>query len=482
MSLKILNSNLFILNMKSRLPFKFGISTMTAVPHLILKLTVELEGQIVTGYSSDHLPPKWFTKQADVPLEKEVADMIEVITRACETSRELDPSSSVFSFWLKLYQAQREWAASTSHPPLLWGFGVSLVERAVIEAMCKHEETTFFQAVKSNLFGIRFGSIYPELDGLSPADILPKTPMGTIKIRHTVGLGDPITNGDISPAEILNDGLPQSLESILHTYRIKYLKIKISGDIEADFNRLKQIATVTRSQGVECSFTLDGNENYHDVEAFREMWSRLCSERKLHEFLTGLIFVEQPYHREIALSESVETHFTRWSDRPDIIIDESDGSIGDLEHALKIGYAGVSYKNCKGVFKGFTNAAYLHAKRSANPERQFILSSEDLSTVGPISLLQDLAALSTLQVSHSERNGHHYFKGLSMWSEQVQNEMLSCHPDLFRLHETGFPTLDIDEGSISLESVNKAPFGIGFELGTDGLIPLDEWNYAMLEG
>ena len=72
-----------IQNMRTHMPFKFGISTMTAVPHLVLGMVLEEGGRTGRGCSADHLPPKWFTKNPDTSLEDEVGDMIAVI---CHTS------------------------------------------------------------------------------------------------------------------------------------------------------------------------------------------------------------------------------------------------------------------------------------------------------------------------------------------------------------------------------------------------------------
>jgi hypothetical protein len=60
-----------------------------------------------------------------------------------------------------------------------------------------------------------------------------------------------------------------------------------------------------------------------------------------------------------------------------------------------------------------------------------------LSNVGPLSLQQDLAVMATLGVDHLERNGHHYFRGMSMLPPAVQTALLSAHDDLYRRHEEG---------------------------------------------
>jgi hypothetical protein len=106
------------------------------------------------------------------------------------------------------------------------------------------------------------------------------------------------------------------------------------------------------------------------------------------------------------------------------------------------------------------------------------MSGEDLSNVGPVALLQDLAVCATLGIQSVERNSQHYFKGLSMHSPAVQEQVLTHHADLYRPHETGhFATLRISNGQIAVGSVVNAPFGVGFELDLAPFTSLKEWRF-----
>ena len=115
----------------------------------------------------------------------------------------------------------------------------------------------------------------------------------------------------------------------------------------------------------------------------------------------------------------------------------------------------------KGVFKGVCNACLIAHRNRGRRGRQLILSAEDLANVGPIALPQDLAVVATLGIAHVERNGHHYFRGMSSWPFSVQDCVLRQHADLYRRHELGFPVLDIKDGKLSTDSVLRAPFGSG---------------------
>ena len=123
-----------------------------------------------------------------------------------------------------------------------------------------------------------------------------------------------------------------------------------------------------------------------------------------------------------------------------MIIDEADASLADLPRALALGYAGTSHKNCKGLLKGLANAMLL--RRCGG-----ILSGEDLSNIGPVALLQDLAVMAALGVPHVERNGHHYFCGTSMWPAETGDSLCAAHPGLYE-RRGDFAALRIQDGSL----------------------------------
>jgi len=476
-SVKVHDIDLYVLNMRTRMPFRYGIASMTAVPYLFVRCDLEADGERRQGVAADILPPKWFTKNPETPFRDDLVEMRRVIESACGFTRQIGRAETVFDLWQQVYNAQKRWAAGEGYPPLLWNFGVSLAERAVIDAFCRATNMTLDRVVRANTLGIRLGALYSELAADRPADLLPEKPLRTIIARHAVGLADPPTDADIPDAERLDDGLPQSLEAAIRAYGLTHFKIKIGGSAARDLERLKRIAAVIRENAApDYAFTLDGNETYQNVAQFRALWQSLTDDPELADFLRHLIFVEQPLHRDAALSAETQETLNRWNDRPPIIIDESDGEIGSLPRALACGYVGTSHKNCKGIFKGIANACLIAHLRRAHPDRPYILSGEDLCNVGPVALLQDMAALATLGIDHAERNGHHYFRGLSMLPDDLQESVLSAHPDLYRRHERGFPTLNVRQGRVEVDSVVDAPFGCGFEIDPSRFTPLTAWN------
>ncbi len=481
MRLHIRETQLFIQNLHTRLPFRYGIVTMTRVPHLILRITMEVDGRIQHGFAADNLAPKWFAKNPASTVQDDISEMLTVIQHACEVAKQITSATSIFECWQQVYSAQRQWAEAEQLPPLLWGFGVSLIERGLIDASCRNRQCSFSASISQNTFALPLAFFFPELSSLVPASFIPSKPHPEVIVRHTIGLTDPLTDEEITPQDRLDDGLPESLQQCLGRYGITHLKIKLSGEADADLQRLKRIASLIKSAGTRCAFTLDGNENYRSLTPFRHLWETLLADPMLARFLENLIFVEQPLHRSVALSPATALEMIVWRERPPIIIDESDAEVGTLASALACGYSGTSHKNCKGVFKGIANACLIAYRRRLDPTAQLHISAEDLTNVGPIALLQDLAVIGTLGITHAERNGHHYFAGLSEFPEEIQKGVFLHHQDLYERHPSGFPTLRIRSGKMAIDSVNSAPFGCAFEPDTSSFIPIETWRFESLE-
>lgn len=475
MTLHIRDGTIHVAELHTRLPFRYGIATMTRTPHAFVSVEVEIDGQCHQGVAADHLPPKWFTKDPARGLDDEVDEMARVIEHAVQASRGMR-GGSPFAVWRELWAAQADWGQRERLPPLLTHFGTSLVERALIEAFCRAAGQPFHRLLFVDQLGIQLGNIHAPLAGSAPGDLLPDRPLQQIIARHTVGLADPLTDGEIPAKDCLDDGLPQSLEACIRAYGLRHFKIKVNGEIQQDGNRLLAIArTVAENARQDFAFTLDGNEQFHSVSEFRDFWTHIQGQAGMKRFFERCLFVEQPLHRSVALEEQSGRQLLDWPDRPPLIIDESDGDLESLPRALALGYSGTSHKNCKGVFKGIANACLLsHLGR--NKGRKVIMSGEDLVNIGPVALLQDLAVCAALGITSVERNGHHYFAGLSFWPPTMQENTLRNHGDLYRPSAQGWPRLNIHDGMIDLDSINAAPFGVGWAVPLDEIPTLDQWR------
>ena len=478
MGIEVTRADQYVRTNDKRMAFHFGNVVASEGAHHFLDLGLSVEGEPADGVSMVGIAPLWFLKDPDLSLTAANEQLLEVFEAACEHALALDPAETPFDLWHKLYERQREWAADTSHPPLLWAYGVSMVEQAVIDAYCRHRETTFADAVREGALGIEPGRIYPEL-GDEPAAYLPGKPTREAAVRHTVGLTDPLTRDEIDPEDRLDDGLPQSLEAYVEDDGVDHFKIKLSADEARDAERLARIGEVLAASGLDEYFcTVDANEQYESVDEFKAQWERHVENPALAPVIDRVAYVEQPLPRGRALTEETGAVLREWVERPSIIIDESDDGLDSAGRAIDLGYAGTSHKNCKGVFKGVINRCLIEKRRreAGTDDPEYVMSGEDLTTIGPVELLHDLAVMGTLGMDHVERNGHHYYRGLSFLPVDLQETVLDAHGDLYERHDDGFVALSVDDGRMSFGSVVDAPFGRDFELDLGRFTPLSRWT------
>ncbi len=459
--------------MRTRFPFQYGIASMTALPHLFIRVDLVVDGRPVSGFTSEGLPPKWFTKNPETLYEQDLAEMLAVIQNASRIAENAaQQPTTYFAWWQSVYEEQSSWARVREQPALLAHLGTSLMERAVLDALSKASAMPLHRLLHTDRLGIDLGQVRSELTGVSVSGTIAAEPLATVEVRHTVGLGDPLHVGDAPP---LNDGLPLALEECIRTYGLHVFKIKISGNLGTDRPRLREMAAIFTAycpQGFR--LTLDGNEQFRQLADFRAYYTELQADPSLAPLFQNLLFVEQPLHRQHALEDEFAAELARWPQAPSLILDEADADLSSLPRALDLGYSGTSHKNCKGIIKGLANKALLKM-RASRIRHAPILSGEDLANVGPVALLQDLSIMALLGITHVERNGHHYFRGLSMYSTTFQQAVLQAHADLYRRHEDGFPTLDIRAGVLDLTSVNNAPFGCAVSLEAEDFLPLKTW-------
>lgn len=457
MEIQILSVDLVRHDISTRMPFKYGIATMTHVPHLFVRIEARFDGVSQKGISADHLPPKWFTKEPDKDPLEEIDDMLRVIEKAGEHARAIS-GDSVFNIWQRLYREQDTWAKQEGIPSLLAHFGTSLIERALIDTFCRFQNSTFPTLLQENAFGIAWDSLRPELASLQPKDLL-SAPLKSVIARHTVGMADPLAEDDIPEDERLNDGLPQSLEACIQFYGVRHLKIKVNGILDKDIERLEAIeALIAKLELNDVGFTLDGNEQFKDVDSFRTFWNEVQTSERMRSFFKQLIFVEQPFHRDLALTDDIGTALKAWAYAPPIIIDESDASLDSAPRALELGYKGTSHKNCKGVFKGILNRCLINFKNQQAGREQYLMSGEDLANIGPVANHLDLVVQATLGIESVERNGHHYFTGLSVFNDEIQANALTSFPRLYT-REEDFVRLNIQNGRLDVSELLEMPFG-----------------------
>jgi L-alanine-DL-glutamate epimerase-like enolase superfamily enzyme len=397
--------------------------TLTQAPQAFVRARVRLEnGKQAEGAAAELLAPKWFDKNPGLSNE----DNFEQLRDSMRQAR-------------AAYLAGGDNTAYGHSRPavgLVENFGPALLDRALLDALCRALGISFYEAIRKNLVGLDLAPGF--LESLKPAP--------QIAARHTVGLVDPITSLDNKTP--VKDGLPETLEEVIARYAHRWFKLKVGGDARADVERLSAIAAVLDRIAEPYRASLDGNEQYADADAVLDLLDRIESEPRLKRLASSIVFIEQPIKRQNALAADISA----LARQKPVIIDESDDSLDAFPRAKALGYRGVSSKTCKGLYKSLINAARCEAWGEG-----YFMTGEDLTIQAGLALQQDLALVSLLGLTHVERNGHHYVNGMAGLPVGEQQSFLKEHQDLYE-QSHGAVRLRIKGGMIQMKSLDCPGF------------------------
>jgi len=409
-------------DVRLRMPFRFGVVTLTESPQAFVRCRIRTEdGREGEGAAAELLAPKWFDKNPALSNE----DNYEQLRASLRAARER----------YLAHGAETAWRHSSPGKGLVENYGPALIDRAVLDALLRALGISFYKAIQQNVIGAE------PFEGIDlPSFLAGLKPLWRIAARHTVGLVDPITAADIKVR--VDDGLPETLEEVVARYRHRWFKLKVGGDAGADAERLAAIAAVLDRTPDPYHVSLDGNEQYEDMAGVAELWRTMKSDRRLARLVASIVFIEQPVKRSAALERPVEG-----IEKP-VIIDESDDSLEAFPRARALGYKGVSSKTCKGIYKSLINRA-----RCAAWGAEYFMTGEDLTIQPGLALQQDLALVSVLGLTHLERNGHHYVNGMADLPRAEQQAFLTAHPDLYE-QSHGAVRVRIENGELAIDSLD----------------------------
>jgi hypothetical protein len=445
-------------DVRLRMPFRFGVVTLTEATEAYVHVRVELEdGGDAWGTAAEMLAPKWFDKDPALSNAENVQQLRRSLRLARGFYTEGRRARTPFRLFADTYHFQVAECGKQGLNPLIAGYGPALLDRAVLDAVCRGRGISFYDAVRANVPGIDPVHFLPEFTGFdTDAFLAALKPAREIHARHTVGLVDPITAAD--RREPVGDGLPETLEDVVDRYGHTYFKLKVGGDVAADVARLTAIASVLDRRRAPYFVTLDGNEQYGSVEDVLALWTAMSRVPALRRLVEAVLFIEQPIARSVALLRDIAPLAAH---RP-VIIDESDADLDAFVEAREVGYRGVSSKTCKGFYKSIINAARCARWNAEAARPAYFMSGEDLTTQAGVAVQQDLALVSLLGLTHVERNGHHYMNGMAARPSGEQRAFLAAHGDLYEATD-GITRLRIREGRLAIASLDCPGFATAAE-------------------
>ncbi|HEY3180554.1 MAG TPA: enolase C-terminal domain-like protein, partial [Casimicrobiaceae bacterium] len=339
MTFSVVAVELFERPVRLRLPFRFGGATLREAPQAFVRARIRFpDGRSASGWAAEMMMPKWFDKSPQRSNAQNLDDLRRSLLFAAHAYESESNARTAFGHAASHYRLLLTTGADEGLNALVASFGAALVDRAILDAVCRGQNLSFATAIRNNVPAID-AALAPDLRGFAfDAFLAALLPVSSIAARHTVGLLDPLTSADVVDRP---DDLPVALDEVIARYGHRHFKLKLSGNVAEDIERLTQTVAVLDALP-EYAVTLDGNEQFESVETVRDFWRAVDAAPRLQRLESATLYLEQPLPRELALSTDVHA----LARLKPLIIDESDANFDVFPLARRLGYAGVSGKSC----------------------------------------------------------------------------------------------------------------------------------------
>src|SRR5258706_10838294 len=148
--LRVREVDVFLRRVRTRMPFRYGKAEVTGQPYAHLRVRCE---PAATGVSAAALPPLWFDKRPGLTHEDSIRDLLRSVALASEVYRGTADAGAYNLHRTCEPEARRRCAAEGMND-LTAGFGVALLDAAILDATCRLAGRTFHQGLKEDLFGL----------------------------------------------------------------------------------------------------------------------------------------------------------------------------------------------------------------------------------------------------------------------------------------------------------------------------------------
>jgi len=464
---RVLAVDIGVRAMALRLPFKFGAATLTRCPQVFVRATVDGGAHgTAQGWAAELMVPRWFDKRPGLSQADNVRHLQLALEAAAQAYTRSAPMAA-FALFTRHYEALMAHGESAGLTALSTSFGQAVIDRAVLDALCRALGVPVHVAFQRNLVGIEDTPLAGDLRGWNWNGWLARlTAAPHLEARHTVGMLDAL-EGDTEDAA----GLPVSLPAVVRHYGHRYFKIKLGGDPATDLARLDAVLGALDAAAPGHRFSLDGNEQYADMATLQALCTGLRALPRLAARPEALLYIEQPLPRDASMAPAL----AGLAAPAPLLLDEADGTLDAFPAARAHGWRGVSSKGCKGLYKAVLNRARCDQWNltARNASDRCFMSAEDLTCQAGLAVQQDLALASLLGLGHCERNGHHYVDGFGDAPTAEQQAFAAAHTDLYETH-AGRPRLAIRDGRIAFESLMQPGFAHVAEPDFASLHPLSQ--------
>ena len=358
LTVTVCGCRLYFLPVKTRVPYQFGLETMSEVMCARVCLTVrDRDGRQSEGWGETPLSVGWVWPGALSFREREEA-LLEFSRRLAAAwaafptaGHPLEIGHAFLEEALPALRAQfnssrgagaqMPWLAAlvccSAFDVALYDAYGCLAGKPVYETLgtefLSRDLSTFLEPAADLADRVSFVGKYPA-DYLSPRqDRLP--------VWHSVGGLDPLDAGDLTGREPA-DGYPVHLGDWIVRDGLRCLKVKLKGeDAEWDYQRLTKIARIGRERGVRW-LCADYNCTAPDVAYVTGMLDRLLRDDPAAHAM--LLYVEQPFPYELE-EHPIAVHAI--AARKPLFMDESAHDWRLVRRGRELGWTNVALKTCK---------------------------------------------------------------------------------------------------------------------------------------
>jgi len=136
-------------SVRMRLPFRFGAATLTVCPQLFVQAEVDVAGRgTAIGCAAELMVPKWFDKRPECSPAANVQHLVQSVELA-RAAYKNDAAATPFGLFCRHYTQIGTAAASAGLTELSAAFGQAVIDRAVIDAVCRALEVSFFDGARA---------------------------------------------------------------------------------------------------------------------------------------------------------------------------------------------------------------------------------------------------------------------------------------------------------------------------------------------
>ena len=153
-----------------RIPFRFGAATVTHAPQAFVRARIRLAdgasgGAEAQGAAAELMIPKWFDKSPQKSNAENVADLRKALANAADAYTSESSSRTAFGHAVAHYRSLLAAGEAAGLHALVASYGPSLIDRAILDALCRALGLSFHAAIRANAPGIDT-SLTPDLTGL----------------------------------------------------------------------------------------------------------------------------------------------------------------------------------------------------------------------------------------------------------------------------------------------------------------------------